>query len=179
MATKLPIDLARRSLRYALLAALGGDRTRAPPWNLRGGLKNFNDRHQTILSVLRGWAKIDPQSAATWIEQLPPGRLRNEAPGAIARALAESDPEAAFAMLKNAKADRNYGYGAYYELFDALGREGPGNRRHARRRRFAKLRSNGSRRIATSPAAGRKQDVPAALAWAQEPARWPPDVRAR
>lgn len=132
-------------------------------------MKNFDDRHQTILSVLRGWSKIDPQSAATWIEQLPPGRLRNEAPGAIARALAERDPEAAFAMLKNAKADRNYGSGAYYELFDAWAATDPATAAmRAGEIRNAQQREQAYRNIALRWA---EQDVPAALAWAKSLSR--------
>ena len=117
MVAKLSSDV-QNSFRYSLLPKWAETDPRAA-MEFANGIKNVNDRHQAILSVLRGWAKNDALGAAAWIQQLPPGRLRNEAPAAIARALAEKDPEAAFALLKNSKADRNYGYGAYHELFDA------------------------------------------------------------
>jgi hypothetical protein len=84
MLAKLPAEL-QNSLRYSLLPRWAETDPRAA-MEFANGIKNLNERHQAILSVLRGWAKDDPQGAAAWIQQLPPGRLRNEAPGAIARA---------------------------------------------------------------------------------------------
>ena len=79
--------------------ALGGTRSRSA-MEAANGIKNFNDRHQAILAVLRGWAKDDQTSAAAWVAQLPAGRLRNDAQNAIAQQLAETDPEAAFACSR-------------------------------------------------------------------------------
>ena len=78
LVAKLSLEL-QNSLRYALLPRWAEADPRAA-MDYASGLKNVNERHQTILNVLSGWAKMDPQGATAWVEQLPAGRLRNEAP---------------------------------------------------------------------------------------------------
>ena len=87
MLSKLPVEI-QNSLRYSLVPRWAEADPRAA-MEFANGVKNSNERQQMILGVLRGWAQRDPLAAAAWIQQLPPGRLRNEAPGIIARALAD------------------------------------------------------------------------------------------
>ncbi|MFO1515027.1 MAG: hypothetical protein U1F83_19330 [Verrucomicrobiota bacterium] len=56
-ATKLPNDI-QSSIRYSLVARWAETDPRAA-MEFAGNIKNFNERNQTILSVLRGWAKDD------------------------------------------------------------------------------------------------------------------------
>jgi hypothetical protein len=44
----------------------------------------------------RGWGQDDPHGTAQWLEQLPPGRVRDRAVQGFSASLLESDPEAAF-----------------------------------------------------------------------------------
>ena len=67
------------SVRSAIIARWAEADPRAA-MEAANGLKNFNERHQSILAVLRGWAKEDPQGAAAWVEQLPPGRKTRTTP---------------------------------------------------------------------------------------------------
>ncbi len=131
-----------------------------------GDLKNFSERSQAILSALRGWAKNDAPAAVAWIEQLPLGQLRNAATGTIARALAESDPEAAFALLKNTRADRNSGYSAYSELFDSWAVKDP-----AKAAARAEEIKNWQQRLQAYQSIARRwveADAPSALSWAKK-----------
>ncbi len=162
-ATKLPNDL-QSSVRYSLIARWAEVDPRAA-MEFAGAIKNFNERQQAILSVLRGWAKDDVTGAAAWVEQLPPGRLRNDAMSSIARALAEKDPEAAFAMMKATRSDRNYGYNAYSELFDAWATKDPATAAV----RAGEIKNWQQRQQAYQSIARRwaEKDVASALAWAK------------
>jgi len=162
-ATKLPNDI-QSSVRSSLIARWAEVDPRAA-MEFAGNIKNFSERNQAILSVLRGWAKDDATGAAAWVEQLPPGRLRNDAMNSIARALAEKDPEAAFAMLKTTRTDRNYGYGAYNDLFDAWASKDPATAAV----RAGEIKNWQQRQQAYQNIARRwaEKDVAAALAWAK------------
>jgi hypothetical protein len=162
-AAKLPKDV-QTSLRYSLVARWAETDPRAA-MEFASNIKNFNERNQMILSVLRGWAKEDATSAAAWVEQLPAGRLRNDATSAIACALAEKDPEAAFAMLKTAKTDRNQGYSTYHELFETWAGKDPATAAL----RAAEIKNWQQRQQAYQNIARRwaEKDVTAALAWAK------------
>ena len=47
------------------------------------------------MSVLRGWGDKDPEGAAAWVQQLPPGQFRNQALGMAINALAATNPQGA------------------------------------------------------------------------------------
>lgn len=63
-------------------------------------IKDANERRAACYQVLRGWMEKDISSAVAWAKQLPPGPRQIEAIRAVVPALAETDSEAALAMLE-------------------------------------------------------------------------------
>ena len=51
--------------------------------------------------MISGWAQKDATAAATWVQQLPPGQLRNRSLNSVINAMATTDPEAAFSLLQS------------------------------------------------------------------------------
>jgi RNA polymerase sigma factor (sigma-70 family) len=73
-----------------------------PQAALAFAMKYGGDRHNhnsLISDVVKGWEESDPEAAAAWWQQLPPGPLRLGMTQDVISALADSNPSAAFPLL--------------------------------------------------------------------------------
>jgi RNA polymerase sigma factor (sigma-70 family) len=73
-----------------------------PQAALAFAMKYGGDRHNHnsfISDVVKGWEESDPEAAAAWWQQLPPGALRHGMTQDVISALADANPSAAFPLL--------------------------------------------------------------------------------